>query len=68
MTKYALIALYSLSSALLLDLVAYCFFGQSLAYCPAEGSCGDWQFARFMAAGLLGMVAMALQSIREEGE
>lgn len=68
MTKYAIIALYSLSSALLLDLIAYFFFGQSLAYCPAEGSCWDWQLARCMAAGLLGLVATTLQTNKEEGE
>lgn len=62
MAKLAYLTIYALAAAIALDFVAYCFFGSSLAYCPAEGSCDGWLIARLTACFTLAVVGGILQT------
>lgn len=50
-------ACLTLAFLILLDVIAYLFFGRSLAYCPAEGDCGLWVMFRLASVVLLAVVA-----------
>lgn len=62
MARIVFVSIYALAAAFGLDLAAYCFFGRSLSYCPAEGSCDGWLLSRVMVGFALVVLGGLLHS------